>query len=456
MVLKSFRFFFVFVLFIIQAATAQEAKVLTLQECIDIAIKNNSQLRNAERRVSQAQANAVIARSNFLPTLNMSMNSGKFIQGPRKTKQDVPVDFDPRTGLFVFEQRIITQARSERNFNTAQLRLSQQIWDFGRSLNGYKQARESKRAAEQSMLSTRQVVVLGTKVAYFELLKAQKLLEVYKEAVKLAEEQVDRAQTMMDIGLASQAEVLQAKVNLGSNKRNAITQANVVEMAKANLNTAIGWDPSTPIEVVEEKAEPTFIEYDFDEAARIAISNNPLIKSLELTAKSALFAYRAARAQYYPILSASVSYSRNNDDASRVYTTNLKEDYSASIGAQFDLNIFNGLRDKAEVQRQKLAYEMALEDLAEQKRLTVSEVKQYFLELEAYRDILEIQRENIEAAKENLRLQMEKRRVGSGTELDVTDAQVELTRAQSDYVNAEYDAQVAKARLLAAMGIIEK
>ena len=57
------------------------------------------------------------------------------------------------------------------------------------------------------------------------------------------------------------------------------------------------------------------------------------------------------------------------------------------------------------------------------KRLLTADVKQYFLELQAYQDIIEINRENIEAAKENLRLQQEKRRVGSGTELEVTQAQ---------------------------------
>ena len=81
--------------------------------------------------------------------------------------------------------------------------------------------------------------------------------------------------------------------------------------------------------------------------------------------------------------------------------------------------------------------------------------KQYFLQLEAYKDFIEINQQNIEAARENLRLQQEKRRVGSGTELEVTQAQVELTRAQANLVNAEYEAKIARARLETAMGAAE-
>lgn len=432
-----------------------QKKVLSLEECIEIALNNNSALRNAERQVDIANTNVALSRSAFLPRVNSSFSSGKFIQGPRQVKTDVPVGIDPGTGEALYEQRTIRQAATDRNFNSARISLSQNLWDFGRSSNSLNMAKASRAAQEQSMVSTRHDVILSVKAAYFNLLKAEKLLGVYEEAEKLAQEQVNRAQTMMEIGLSSRAEVFQARVNHGSTKRQAITQANVVEMARANLNTALGIDPSTDIQVTEIQEEPTFVEYSFEEAIETAFENSPVIKSLDLSVKAALYNLRAARARYMPTLGASVSYSRSNDDIGRVYTHQLNEDYSASIGAQLDLNIFNGFSDKAEIQRQQLSYEMAMEDLAEQKRLIISNVKQYFLELEAYRDILEIQRENIEAAKENLRLQQEKRRVGSGTELDVTDAQVELTRAQSDYVSAEHDAHVAKARLQAAMGVIE-
>jgi outer membrane protein len=443
----------VFFLFAHQAIS--QDKILSLEECIEIALDNNSVLRNAERQVDYSNANVVSARSSFLPRVNSSFSSGKYIQGPRQVKTDVPVGIDPETGGYLYEQQTIKQSSTNRNYNSASVSLSQNIWDFGRSSNALKSANASQEATVQSMLNTRQAVVLDVKDAYFQLLKAQELLQVYEEGVALAEEQVERVKTMMDIGLTSKAEVFTARVTLGGNKRQAIEQKNSVEMLRANLNTSLGIDPGTPIEIQQVSEEPTFLAYDFDQAVETAFANNPEIKSLDLSVKASLYNLRAAKARYMPSIGASASYQRSNDDLGRVYTTTLDEDYTVSMGVGMDLNIFNGFADKAEVQRQTLKYEMDMEDLANQKRLLVSSVKQYFLALQAFEEILEILDENIEAATENLRLQQEKRRVGSGTELEVTTAQVELTRAQSDYVNTEYDAHSAKAYLQAAMGVIE-
>jgi len=440
------------VLFIVQQVFSQQVERLTLNDCIKIALKNNSTLRNAKRRVQMAGTDVTTATSNFLPSLSLSLSSGRFVQGARVVKQDVPVDYDPITGRIIYEQKEIYQKSVERNYNQARVSLSQNIFDFGRSINGLKQARAQREASNYTMISTKQAVVLNVKQAYYELLKAIHLQEVYEGAVKLAEEQLKRAQTMMEIGLASQAEVYQAKVNLGSNQRNLLTQKNLVAIARANLNNALGRDPGIPVDVIEDETEPTFPDYSFEDAIKIAIDNNQEIKALELQAKADLYSYRVARARYMPTIGAALSYTRNNDEISRVYTTNLDQDFSANIGVQFDLNIFNGLADKAAVQRQALAYQMALEDLQERKRTLTVEVKQHFLELKAYKDFLEINRQNIEASKENLRLQQEKRRVGSGTELEVTQAQVELTQAQSDYVSAKYEAKIVKARLEATMG----
>ena len=167
---------------------------------------------------------------------------------------------------------------------------------------------------KHSMINTRQTVVLNVKKAYFELLKSYRLMGVYQEAVDLAEEQVGRAQTMLEIGSASQAEVFQAKVNLGSQKMNLIQQKNVIEIARANLNNALGRNPSTPLEVTEDETEPSFPEYQFEEAVKIAIENNQDIKSQELQVLANRYGISIEKARYLPQVGLGVTYSRNNDE----------------------------------------------------------------------------------------------------------------------------------------------
>lgn len=446
-----------FMVLIFTSGYSQESmKPLTLQECIEIALKNNSQLRNAENRLELAGTSVTSARSFLLPSINTSFSAGKFVQGARVVTTDVPVGIDPITGRVKYEQRQIIQPSAERNSYGASASLNQNIFDFGQTIYTLKQANANQESWKHAVQNTRNRVVQSVKQAYYDLLKQQRLVTVRENAVNLATEQVNRVQTMLDIGLASRAEVFQSRVNLGSNQTNLLTQRNIYSMARANLNSTLGLDPSLAIEVVEDISEPLFPEYDFDQAIRILLENNEEIKNLELAVKSAGYAINIAKGRFLPNLGANVSYRRSNDDIGRVYSSELDKDFTATFSIGADLNIFNGFADKAAVQRESINMRIARENLAETKRILISEVKQYYLELQAYKDILEIQRENVKAAEENLRLQLEKRRVGSGTELEVNQAQAELIQAQTSLVEAEYNSKTSKAQLEAALGIIDK
>lgn len=452
---KTSVFFFMLVVGV-GSVFSQTPKALTLQECIDIALQNNSSLRIADYQVKSAGTNVTTARASFLPRVNSSFDAGKYIQGARVVKADVPTGaIDPQTGRMIYEEKEILQDKTERNSHSASISLYQNIFDFGRSIYSYKQATAGKNSAAHSLVNTRNQVIANVKEAFYNLLMQYRLQEVYDEAVKVAEEQVNRVQTMMDIGLASQAEVYQAKVTLGSNKTQLINQINNIEIYRANLNNALGLYPDFEMEIVGDQVDASFPDYDFDKAVEIALEKNESLKAMELDVKANQHNINYAKAAFLPSIGGNINYNRNNDDAGRVYSSELDKDFSATIGIGLDLNIFNGFADKAAVQRNTINYNIAIENYTETKRLLLSGVKQYYLQLEAYKDIIEINKQNIDAYQENLRLQQEKRRVGSGTELEVSQAQYELTQARSNLIQAEYNAKIAKARLEAALGIIE-
>jgi len=433
---------------------------LTLQDCIKIALENNSTLRIAEQRLASAETDVTTATADILPRLNTSFSSGMRYSGASVYKSVVlkldPISqqpvVDPATGSPIYEQITINQKSSQSKSHSASASLSQNLFDLG-SIYGIKAANVNKLSSQYTVKNTRLSVILSVKEAYYELLKAIRLNEVYQEAVKQAEEEVSRAQARVDIGISSQAEVLQARVNLGSQRTALINQENTVEMTKANLNNAMARDASLPVEINEDKTEPIFPNITFADAARTSLENNQALKALNLDVKTSYYNIKAAQTRYLPTIGGYVSYNRNNDDIGRVYSSDLDQDFSASIGASMSLNVFNGFADKAGVQKATINNRIAQENYDEQKRNMLANVKQYFLQLEAYKDIIDINKQNIAAAEENLRLQLEKRRVGSGTELEVTQAQTELTRAKSNHVSAEYNAKIAKAQLEQVMGV---
>ncbi len=427
----------------VQLIYGQVGKKLSLDECIEIALKNNSQLKNAERDIDLARADITTARSALLPNIDASFMSGRYIQGPRLRKYDVPVGIDTLTGNIIYEQKDISQSKTERNSHRASVELTQTLWDWGKSWNRLEQARLMRENAIYNLISRRNSVIYNVQEKYFELLKAIKLGKVYEEAVKRSEEQLNRIQSMYEIGAVALADVYKAKVALGNDQINLINQNNTIIIARANLNHAMGIDPNSATEVQEIESSTSVMPFTIESALALSEEKNPDIKSYELAVKNYQYAKRNARLAYLPSIYGYVSYSRDNEYFDRVYDTKLDENYVASLGLQMNLNIFKGLADKAELSRQSINYAKAEEELVDKKRLLKVEVTQAFNVLKANREIIEINKTNLVAANEDLRLAQERYKIGAGTLLEVIDAQLAVTQAKSTLVSAEYNFQIA-------------
>ena len=476
MVKKSVSWLFVFLfLSAIGSVFAQSGAALSLDECIAFALKNNSSLRNAIRQEKVADTYTTTALANILPTVTTSFSKGEFRQGDLVNISDVPivgvdivqipvydiadptkqigVGFSGQPKLVGYEQQEVTTGGSKRDYNNFNLRVDQNIYDGGRWWNQIKQAKASLRASQFNHTATKQSVVRNVTLYYFQLLKALKLQEVYESAVTVADEQLKRTESMYEIGSVALVDVYKARVSLGENKINLVTQKNAVRIAKMNLNVAMGRNPDQELEVMEFH-DYKIPDYNLASAIQAAVEKNPELKGLEEDANSAMYSAKVAKAQFLPNLGAGFSYTRSNSDFERVYTK-YDKNYNYTIGLSVSWNLFNGFADKAAVEREQLNYHIAKENIVDRRRQIIAEIKQAFIEMQAWREASDINKENLESAKEELRLEQEKYRVGSGTLLDVTVAQSSLTNAQSTLVQAEYETIMAVVRLHAAMGVLE-
>ncbi|MCI0515311.1 TolC family protein, partial [candidate division KSB1 bacterium] len=147
---------------IISTSWAQEK--LSLSECIQIALKNNSQLKNAQRNIDIANSGVKAAYSNILPRLDAQFMTGKTHQGEVEYFQDIPAEYeitqvnipvlDPtltQTIGFVptsiigqptrYDQRLVTQPAYIRESNSFNLSLNQNIFDGGNWWNQIRKAR---------------------------------------------------------------------------------------------------------------------------------------------------------------------------------------------------------------------------------------------------------------------------------------------------------------------------
>lgn len=437
-----------------QDPSSEDGSTLTLEQCIRLALDNNSSLRNAERRYHLAGTTVMSSRAGLLPRLNASLSSGRIRQGDRTLQLDTPIGFDT-TGTAIYERREITQPGYTSGTNSAQFSLSQTLFDFGANWNRWRQANASEDASRLSFESTRQNTILLVKQLYFGHLKDIHLLAVYQEAVKSAEEQLKRTESMFEIGSVAQGDVFRARTQLGNERINLITQQNAVQNSRALLNVALGRAADAPLAIADIEELPEIRTYEMNEVLRVAEEKNPELQGLEREKRSSKIGINIARTAFLPSFSVSAFYSRSNNEFNKVYS-DFSKNWFGSISLSMSLNLFNGFADQASVEREQLNYRIAEENLIDRRRNLRLEVEQALLSLRAWREITEINADNLISAQEDLRLAQERYRVGAGTLLDIINAQVNVTRAKATLVRAKYDSMVAQAQLEAAMGVLQQ
>jgi len=327
------------------------------------------------------------------------------------------------------------------------------VFDGGEWWNAISYAKSQKVVSDRTLQSTINNTILDVQQKFFDLLKAEKLLEVNNLAVQRSQDQLDKTQKMFELGAVAKVDVYRSRVNFGNDKINMLLQKNAVALAKNNLNLAMGRQPETEIAINIEGLE-IFPEYS-DTEGYIAegLEKNPEIKKGEAEVNSQSIQTSRSYGVLWPAFGLFFNYNRSNEGIERVYT-GWDKNWNISYGIGLRLNIFNGLRDKVQIQKAKLAERNAMEIYEESKRNLKATIRQQINDFNSYLEIIDINEDNLESAQEEYRLAEERYRIGSGTQLEVREAQVNLTGAEETLVRAKYGALVTQALLANSLGMI--
>ncbi len=429
---------------VVTSVSGQEEKLLTLDECVEIALKQNANLLIDEFTTEIAGKDVNVALSNLLPYVSARMGYTKSVTGPRSI-----TIIDPTTGL---EIPVRTES-FESDYATAGFSVNQQIFN-GTSIFNYVRSRHSKNSADFSLEDTRQFTILLVKERYYNLLKAEKLLEVAEETIRSSEESYKDAETRYNIGTAPKSDVLQAKVQLETDKLNLIEAQNSLAIARSSLNHVLGFNVDQQIRV-EDNLEVPEVEVTYEAAMESAFEYHPALKMRTFNLKASHTTIRLAQSSYLPTLSAFYSYSWGHEEFNRLKNM-FDEDYNYYLGVTLSIPIFQGFSRFANLSRAKLNYKMNFEAMEQEKRDVALNAKQAYFLMEQAKKRIAVTRNTVEAAEENLRLNREKYSLGAGTMLDLITAQVYYTQAQSDQIQSLYDYKYAVAGLQRAMGRLSK
>lgn len=430
----------------------QLAELLTLEASNSVALHRNFGVRSAEFGLQQRDAQVMGAYSAILPSVSISSGRSRYLQGTTSNIGNVQgID---ENGNPTIVSRVFTSPYFQRDNNSFGMSFRQNIYDGGKWWNNISRAKSYQTASSHGVEAAKNEAVYNTTQSYLELAKAKALQYALFDAVMLSQEQLERTESLYELGSVARTDFFKAKVQLGNDRSNLLNQQNVVAFAKSRLNIMMGRDPLTQFRI--EEVEYPKVEYPSREKAMAtALDNNPLLKQKMASIQGAEDGKKVAKSAFLPSLTGYVNYNRNNEDVGRVFSpSNISDNWSSSLGLSLNFNLFNGFADKANLEESQAIYRSTREDYESTKRDILALIDNAITRLETFEELDAIFADNKESAEEDLRLATERYELGSATLLEVQDAQVALLRSNTSTIRNKYDYQIAHAQLLNAMGTI--
>src|SRR3990172_6216289 len=402
----------------------------TLQDAYTAALATNESIKIAEEGVVQADSRVDQARTYLFPRLTANAGNTWY----NKT-------LPPGGGDFLFQPLEQFQAG---------LVLTQPLYTGGRTFAAFRTARTFFEMSRTQLTTAQQDMLLNVAAAYFEVLKARKLVAVSKDSLSRMEEYKNVTERVASTrrSKANSSDLLRAKTLVSQAAISVVTAQDRLRIARRMISLLTRLPEDAVVLEPPSQKQPA---ENLERLKALSLENRDDFAGARLNRKAAEENITIVRGSHYPQLSAEggVRYQDSRP-------TMIMDETVYYGGIRLQVPIFEGGLMKAEVSeaRSKLRQaEYATELL---RRNIDTEVYEAYVNLETVTSVLESTRLQYADAKENFDTVTYLFSDGLASSLTVIDAQQALFLAEREFVNVTYDRQVAILRLWKSIGLLGK
>jgi outer membrane protein len=443
--LRMIFFILIVFIFVFNSHLVFAEAPLTLEESIDIALKNSIVLNIAKEGSKGATAQKKEAITGFLPKFSTSYSYTRLNEDPFSRFQGLP------PGPLYSMNGMEIPVGTKDNYNWV-IEAKQPLFAGGGILANYQASIIGEDIARIEETAKYQDVVQEVKIVYFNILRAQRIQETAQQSVEMLTAHRDVAQNYFNVGMIPKNDLLHAEVELASGKQALVRSRNAVELAKSHFNTVLKRKIFTPVEVVDILSYHP-LSQSFEDCLNVAQQARPELKISSLKAAQAGKLVRVAQSEYFPTLNVVGNYTKFGDEPS-VSGSDFQDAETWRVMAVASWNFWEWGKTKFRVDASKARENQALESAKELNDQIILEIKNAYLMLQETESQIIVWQKVIEQAEENFRISEERYKERVATSTEVLDAQTLLTKAKSEYANALGDYNVNSARLQRAMGAI--
>jgi outer membrane protein len=435
---------------------AKAQQLYTLQQCIELALNNNVQVKQAELNSQLNHVNLNQSKANLLP--NVNGQGGNFYNVGRTIDR--------------FTNQFANTTVQSMNFG-----VSGQLTVFNglQNYNTIKQNEINEEVGKQDLNRSKNDVALNIANAFLQVLLNKQILVSARQQVAQSEKLILQTKKLVDAGTVPRGNLLQAEAQLATEELAVVNAQNAVDIALLNLallinlKTTESFDVLAP-EIPNPEQMPLLI--NSTNIYSMALQNQPSIKAAQLRVQSSDKGLLLAKGARYPTLGISGSYGTGYSGlAQRVIGTTLvtqpigvtetgelvyssfaqpiterspynqqfKDNVNKSYGIAMSIPIFNNLQIHSQVERAKIQQEQARLNLQQEEINLQRQVQQAYADAVAAFKRFKATQKSVEALAEFFKYAEDRYNNGVMNSLEYNDNKTRLMRAEQDLLQAKYD-----------------
>ncbi|MBN1695124.1 TolC family protein [candidate division WOR-3 bacterium] len=406
-------------------------KALSIDQCIEIALKNSPLIAIAEGGVRKSELNVDDARAEFLPKISLS--GGYYI--------------DETYNTFEWNQ----------NYYDLTISASMQPFNSGRTYLDVERTDANLTSAREGYRLIRINLVMEVISRYYNLLNAFGMLDIREGTLEQKKYQLEFSKAQFELGMVPRADTLKARAAFEGARVDLHEANGELLIRRAELNEVMGLNLDTAIMIEDVELKELDLP-EFDSVLAVAYRERPDIKQQESSVLASKYSMMIAWINRFPTLTLTGGYSLNAESFAfedlPITRPNWDDNSDWSVGLTLSFPIFDGgIKSRAirkaniDLNNAKLGYENL-------KRQAELEVKSSHINLGNASKKIELTERQVASAEESYEAALGRYKNGLAPITEVIDAEVALTEGKVNLINSKYDFLEARALLKRAIGVL--
>jgi outer membrane protein TolC len=425
---------------------AAEVKRLTMAQAVELALKQNRNLKIARFKVEEAHEVKATAKSQYFPTLS---NQTNLLHITELQNIDLPAGSLGRIpGVATLPPQDLVINQGKTTLVASGTQLTQPLTQLIRVRQENKVA-EADVASSQSEARKAEVeVALKVHELYYAMLVAQLNRQAAEQKVQYADEDLRESTNDVQNGSALRITEISSRAGELESKQTLLTADLQIDDLNVEFDDLLGLPVGTKLEL-DPAVKTEFVLPAKDQCLRMAWAQNPEIRLAQDSVKKASAAVGVARTKFIPDITAFARYSYQDGVPFLVHNF-------GTFGVNMQYDVFDFGRRRAEVRQGEVQLREAEENLERLKDAVAVQVEQTYNKLQRTQNMVEVAQQVVDLRSEGERLASNQVQQGVVLVSEHRKASAAAYKAQADLLQASLAYVLARAELDQTLGVVSQ